>query len=330
MTAQARALGVAFPPMEVRRDILVRAARLAEELGYDGFFVAEAWGLDALTVLTEIATTTERIILGSAVVNVWSRSAASLAMAAATLSSISAGRFVLGLGASTRQLVEGLHDVPFTSPLSRLRRTVSQVRELLGGERITLSEANPARALRLAAEPAAVPIYVAALAPASIRLTGEIADGWMPWFFPLSRMADGIKLLDSASVRDGRLTNACRVCPALPAAVADDRATSRQRAAWWLSFYLTSMGPFYATTLEALGYGGEVGAVLAANPDRQVGNVPDEADILLDEIVIHGEPSGARRRLERWYEAGASFPILSLPPNRPWDETEFALRALAP
>ena len=120
MTDNGRALGVAFPPMEVRRDVLVRSAIRAEELGYDGFFVAEAWGLDAFALLAEIATRTERILLGPAIVNVWSRSAATLAMSAATLSAISSGRFVLGLGASTRQLVEGLHDMAYSSPLPPL------------------------------------------------------------------------------------------------------------------------------------------------------------------------------------------------------------------
>jgi hypothetical protein len=70
--------------------------------------------------------------------------------------------------------------------------------------------------------------------------------------------------------------------------------------------------------------------VLAANPDRRAGNVPPEAEVLLDDLIVHGDPTAARRRLACWYEAGASLPILSLPPNRPWEEIEFALRALAP
>lgn len=143
--------------METRRDVLVQAATQAEELGYDAFFMAKAWGLDAPVVLAEIATKTHRILLGSAIVNVWSRSAASLAMSAATLSEISGGRFVLGLGASTSQLIEGLHDVAFSSPLKQLRRVVTQVRELQRGSRTPLREGNQARpsasASRLPASP---------------------------------------------------------------------------------------------------------------------------------------------------------------------------------
>jgi alkanesulfonate monooxygenase SsuD/methylene tetrahydromethanopterin reductase-like flavin-dependent oxidoreductase (luciferase family) len=316
--------------METRRDVLVQAATEAEELGYDAFFVAEAWGLDAAVVLSEIATKTDRILLGSAIVNVWSRTAASLAMSATTLSEISTGRFILGLGASTPQLIEGLHDVAFTSPLEQLRRVVTQVRELLRGGRIPLREGNQARPLRLGVGPAPVPIYLAALAPTSIRLTGEIADGWMPFFVPVSRMHEGMKLLEEGGARGRLLKSVCRICPIVGAAVAEDEATARERAAWWVSFYLTTMGPLYARTLELLGYGSEVAAVLAANPNRQAGEVPPEAEVLLEELIVFGTPSAARERLARWYSAGASFPILSIPPNRPWQEVEFALRALAP
>ena len=330
MTDQGRRLGVAFPPLEVRRDVLVRAAMLAEELGYDGFFPAEAWGLDAFALLAEIATKTDRILLGPAVVNLWSRSAASLAMAAATLSSISGGRFVLALGVSTQQLVEGLHDMTFSSPLAQARRVVTQVRALLSGERIPLSQGNPARPLRLATDPVSVPIYLAAIGPRSIRLTGEIADGWMPWFVPLSRIPDSLAELEAGSARGRRLEDPCRFCPTLGAAIAETEAAARDGAAWWVSFYLTAMGPFYAETLRAHGYETEVAAVLAANPDRQVGTVPPEAEVLLEELIIFGDPAAASQRLTRWYDAGASFPILSFPPNRPWEELEFALRALAP
>jgi alkanesulfonate monooxygenase SsuD/methylene tetrahydromethanopterin reductase-like flavin-dependent oxidoreductase (luciferase family) len=325
-----RALGVAFPPLEIRRDILVRAAIQAEELGYDGFFVAEAWGLDAFALLAEIATKTQRILLGPAIVNVWSRSPATLAMAASTLSSISGDRFVLGLGASTQQLVEGLHDIAFNAPLSQLRRVVTQLRELLSGGRIPLAEGNPARPLRLATEPAAVPIVLAALSSASIRLTGELADGWMPWFFPLSRMPLGMETLATGAAQGRRLKEPCRIWPTLGGAVAADDASARQLAAWWVSFYLTTMGPFYARTLDGHGFRSEVQAVLAANSDRQVGDVPPEAEVLLDELIIYGTPVAARQRLARWYDAGATFPIISLPPNRPWEETEYALQALAP
>ena len=116
-------------------------------------------------LLAEAATRTSRITLGSGILGVWSRSPAQLAMAAATLAALSGGRFVLGLGASTPQLAEGLHDVPFTAPLARMRRTLTQVRALLRGERVPLGVATAARPLKLnvPAGGPEVPLYLAAL-----------------------------------------------------------------------------------------------------------------------------------------------------------------------
>ncbi len=324
-----RRVGVAFPPLETRRDVLVESAVQAEELGYDAFFLAEGWGLDALCLLAEIATKTQRIALGTCVLNVWSRSGGTLAMAAATLSQISGSRFILGLGASTPQLVEGLHDVAFVSPVDQMRRVVTQVRELLAGHRVPLSRTDQARPLRLAVSAESIPIYLAGLAPASARLSGEMADGWMPTFVPVTRTGEMLRLLEQGTGMRSEAER-CRFCPAIVTAVAADDARARELAAWWLGFYLTSMGPIYPRMLDWLGFGAEVKAVQAANPTRSAFTVPPEADVLLDEVVVFGTPDAARRRLARWYEVGAELPILSLPPNLPPEEIDVALRALAP
>lgn len=179
-------------------------------------------------------------------------------------------------------------------------------------------------------KPAPVPVYLAALAPASVRLTGEIADGWMPFFFPLSRLHEGVALLQEGSAKGSAPGHPCRICPAVGVAVAEDERVARETAAWWVAFYLTSMGPLYARTLERFGYGSEVAAVLSANPSRSTPVVPPEAESLIDELVVFGTPSRARGRLTRWYTEGAELLVVSFPPNRPWEETEFALAGLVP
>ncbi|HZB59255.1 MAG TPA: LLM class flavin-dependent oxidoreductase, partial [Actinomycetota bacterium] len=126
--------GVALTPMETRRDVIVRAARLADALGYEAFSVAEGWGFDSTLVLTESALSTRRIAACSGVLSVWGRTPATLAMTAATLHQISGGRYVLGLGPSTRALAEGFHDTPFAHPADKLRQVISKVRALLAGE----------------------------------------------------------------------------------------------------------------------------------------------------------------------------------------------------
>src|SRR3954447_8308878 len=120
--------GVALTPMETRRSVMVRTARLADELGYEVFALPEGWGLDSTAVLAEIALATERIRLASGVLSVWGRTPGTLAMAAATLHEISGGRYLLGLGASTEALTEGFHDVPFAHPADRLGHTATPAR----------------------------------------------------------------------------------------------------------------------------------------------------------------------------------------------------------
>jgi alkanesulfonate monooxygenase SsuD/methylene tetrahydromethanopterin reductase-like flavin-dependent oxidoreductase (luciferase family) len=324
---EARPLAVSVAPLETRRDAIVHVATMADRLGYDAFFLPEAWAHDGTVLLAEVATRTGRIRLGTGVVNVWSRTAAAIAMAAATLHAVSGGRFLLGLGASTPELTEGLHDVPFRAPVARVRRVITQVRALLSGGRIPLAAAPAARPLRLGiAAVAGLPIYLAGLNRASIRLAGELADGWLPFLFPRSRLREGARLLrDGPGSRAGE--QALPVCPFIPTAVGDNGASARDRAAWLIVFYLTSMGDLYRRSLARQGYAAEVEAIRAANPPRTAPVVPHDSDALLGELTIFGPPATVRAQLARWYEAGASMPVLVLPPGLTADEIDRTLRA---
>jgi alkanesulfonate monooxygenase SsuD/methylene tetrahydromethanopterin reductase-like flavin-dependent oxidoreductase (luciferase family) len=245
MTA-IRPLAVAITPLETRRDVVLHVATRAEELGYDAFFVAEGWGHDVSVLLAEIAMRTSRIRIGTGVVNVWGRSAASIAMLTSSLAELSGGRFVLGLGAGTPQLAEALHDVTFRAPVDRLAAVTRQVRGLLAGERIVSSVPGGSRPLRLGVlPPADVPIHLAALGPQAVRLCGELADGWFPFLLPLSGLKDGICLLEEGAARGLPGRPLPQICPGLPVAVAPDPAQARALASWWVAFYLTSMGPLY-------------------------------------------------------------------------------------
>src|SRR5687768_10794780 len=119
--------------METRLDVIERAAVLADDLGYEVFTLPEGWALDATAVLASLAQRTTRIKLAATILSVWGRSAATLAMASATLHELSGGRFVLGLGASTADLAEGFHDIAYQQPVEKLREVTSSVRELLRG-----------------------------------------------------------------------------------------------------------------------------------------------------------------------------------------------------
>ncbi len=326
-----RGIGVSVMPLDNRREALVAAAVEADRLGYDAFFLPETWALDVPVVLAEAATKTRRIVLGTGIVGVWGRSAGTLAMMAATLASLSGGRFALGLGASTAQLAEGLHDVPFRQPTARLRRVLTQVRALLRGDRIPLA-AGGARALKLNLPPAPdVPICLAGLADESVRLAGELADGWLPFLYPRSQLTVGQALLAEGRAQRGDTGSELPpIYPSVPTVVAEDPERARAGAAWFVAFYLTTMGPLYRQSLARQGFSKEVEAVLAANTPRNRGVVPPEGEALLDELTIFGTPAQARVALDRWRAAGAALPIALLPPNLTRQELDFALNGLRP
>src|SRR5436305_5376025 len=168
----------------------VELAQRAEALGFESVWMPEAYGTDAVSILGALAARTQRIRLGTGIVNVFSRTPALLAQTAATLDLISGGRFILGLGTSGHQVVSGWHGMPFLQPLVRMRETIAIVRQVLRRNRL-IFEGEVFRldkGLKLLAPPVreTAPIYLATLTPGGLRLTGELADGSTP---PLPRPA---------------------------------------------------------------------------------------------------------------------------------------------
>lgn len=327
--AVPRPLAVGVTPMENRREVITGLAVLAEELGYSGFFVAEGWGHDAGVLLAEIALRTSRIRIGTGVLTTWGRSAAGIAMLAGSLADVADGRFVLGLGAGSPALAEGFHDLAFDAPVARLGAVTRQVRRLLDGEKIAPAVAG-ARPLRLSTPtPVAVPINLAGLGPAAVRLAGELADGWVPFLLPASGLDEGVRLLREGRSRRPDGGPLPVVAPSMPVAVSPEPAAARALAGWWVSFYLTRMGPLYARALRDRGLAAGVDAVLA-HGDSDPRALPAAARDLVDELVVWGDEDQARARLAGWYAAGAQEPVIVLPPGRSLPELEGMLQALRP
>lgn len=328
MSAAGPPLAVTVMPLETRREAILHIATTADRLGYEAFFLPETWAYDITVLLAEVAGRTRRIRLGSGVLGVWGRSPATLAMAASTLNAISDGRFILGLGASTAQLTEGLHDVPFGAPVKQMRRVVTQARALLRGDRIPLAVATGARPLKLNLPPTpTLPIYLAGLADETVRLTGELADGWLPFMYPRDRLGNGLKLMKEGAARSSDPGRFPRVCPSVPTVVAEDPAEARRWAAWFVAFYLTTMGPLYPRSLGRHGFEEEVKAIVAANPTRETAVVPPEAETLLEQLTVFGTPKQCRAQFENWYEAGAALPMVFLRPNLTPAEIDLTLNA---
>jgi alkanesulfonate monooxygenase SsuD/methylene tetrahydromethanopterin reductase-like flavin-dependent oxidoreductase (luciferase family) len=318
--------------METRRDVIVRAAILADELGYEIFAMPEGWGLDPAPVLTEIALRTTRITLASGILSVWGRTPATLAMTAATLHQVSEGRYVLGLGASTRALAEGFHDAPFDHPAAKLRDVVTKVRALLAGQPAQLDQAPAARPLRLGQPPAPeIPIWVAALGQHTIRVAAELGDGWIPALVARDRLpgwaAQLRQLRQDAAPQSRPLT----VVAGPLAAVADNADTARGIAAGCTAWYLTAMGGVYANSVSHQGYAAQVQAIIEANPrpSPRHATVPPGAEVVLDQLAAWGTCDQVREQLRAWDQAADIVTIL-LPPGMPWHNIEATLYAAAP
>jgi len=300
----------------------VEFVREAEKLGLDICWVAEAWGSEAPSALGFLAARTDRMLLGSGIIQLGTRTPVAIARAAITLSNISGGRFLLGLGASGPQVIEGLHGVPFGHPLTRLRETVEIVRLAARGEKISFAgreftiplpggEARPMR-LSIRAEHA-IPIYLATLSPAMLRLTGEIADGWLGTSFVPERAGQAyFAHLDAGLAAAGRTRAGLDVCQGAEVAFAEDDRSLRAMVAARkkeLAFSLGGMGSastnFYHDAYSRQGWA----EVAAAVRERwQAGDRDGAAGLVTDEMVLAttliGTEDMVRERLRVWRDAG--------------------------
>ncbi|MEU0454260.1 LLM class flavin-dependent oxidoreductase [Streptomyces sp. NPDC006129] len=294
----------------------------AEKLGMDICWVAEAWGAEAPSPLGYLAARTERMLLGSAIIQLATRTPMAIARAAITLSNISEGRFLLGLGPSGPQVIEGLHGVPFARPLSRMRETVEVVRQAVTGEKVSYSgrefqiplpggEGRPMRLSTRAEHD--IPIHLATLSPRMLRLTGEIADGWLGTsFVPEGAKEAYFDHLDAGLAASGRSRADLDICQGAEVAFAEDEDALRAMVAGRkkeLAFSLGGMGSgttnFYNDAYSRQGWAGTAAEVRerwqAGDRDGAAGLVTD--DMVLATTLI-GTEDMVRARLRVWRDAG--------------------------
>ena len=324
--------GIALTPMETRREVIVEMAILADRLGYELFSVPEGWGFDSTLVLTEIALKTEQITVMSGILSVWGRTAGTIAMSAATLADISGGRYVLGLGASTKALVEGFHGIPFEKPTRRFRETVRAVRRILNGERAPVPEEVDSRPLKLGQPPRPdVPIYLAGLGPQSVRAAAQLAEGWFPYLVARDRFQTWVPDILKIRSRAGRAGDPFTVVAGPNVSVNADEAAARQVVASNLAWYVCAMGDAYANSITNQGYGDQVAAIRAANPrpSPATGEVPAEADHLLNQLAAYGPPEKVAAMVDAWDET-VDINAIGIPPGLPWDRIEAIIRPAAP
>jgi F420-dependent oxidoreductase-like protein len=299
---------------------LLELAREAEGLGYDSAWAAEAWGVDAITPLAWLGAQTTTLKLGTAIMQLPGRSPANAAMTAVTLDMLSGGRFLMGLGTSGPQVVEGWHGQEWGKPLGKTREYVEIVRTILRRERLEYhgehydipvqGGTGLGKPLKLMARPlrADIPIYLAAIGPKAVEQTFEIADGWLPIFwspekartvFPVDRAREGFDVAATA-----------------PAIVTDDVESARAMLKEYYSFYIGGMGArgknFYNDLFTRYGYEAEAREIqdlfLDGKQREAAAKVPDA---FVDEVALIGSVDRIRDRLAAWRESGATTLLVS-------------------
>ncbi|MCX3059494.1 LLM class F420-dependent oxidoreductase [Streptomyces beihaiensis] len=319
-------------------------AKEADRLGYAVCWAAEAYGSDAATVLAYVAAQTERIDVGSAIFQIPARRPTMTAMTAATLDSLSGGRFRLGLGVSGPQVSEGWYGVKFDKPLARTREYVDIVRKAMSRERVTYEGEHwtlplpdgPGKALKLTVHPERphIPLYIAAIGPKNLEQTGEIADGALLIFPAAEHLQDtAIAHLRAGREKAGRTMDGFDVCPTLPLAVGDDKDISTLADTFrpYTALYVGGMGSrkqnFYNRLARRMGYEKEAVEIqdkyLDGDKQGAAAAIPQQ---LIDSTTLLGSVDRIADRMRAYAEAGVTTLTLA-PAGFTLDERLTALRA---
>jgi F420-dependent oxidoreductase-like protein len=294
----------------------------AERLGFDSVWSAEAYGSDAVTLITWAAARTERIEVGTSIMQIPARTPAATAMTAITLDHLTGGRFRLGLGVSGPQVSEGWHGVAFDHPLERTREYVEIVRAILRrdqpveyhGEHYDVplrggtGLGKPLKSIVHPLRPD-LPIYLAAIGPKNVALAAEIADGWLPTFFSPGHADVFAGPIAEGLAASGRARSAFDIAPFVPVIVGDDVQMCRDLVKPTIALYIGGMGArgrnFYNSLVARYGYGAEAARVqdlyLEGRKGEAAAAVPDA---LVDDVALVGTKERIAERLEAWKEAG--------------------------
>jgi F420-dependent oxidoreductase-like protein len=317
---------------------VVDYVQTAEKLGFEAVFVAEAYSYDSVSIMGALATKTDRIKIGAGILNVFSRTPALIAQSASAIDMLSGGRFILGLGTSGPQVVQGWHGVKFEKPLQRTRETIEIIRMALRRERV-LYDGETIKldmGLKLINHPvrAEIPIIIASLGPKNLEMTGEIADGWMPTLFDPGHIDVFKPHLEAGLAKAGRQWGDLEITPMVPVVVYDDLDVCRQMIKPYLALYIGGMGSrernFYNQLVQRYGYVEEAQQIqelyLGGDKAGAAALVPDK---LVDDTSAFGPATKVHEDLQRFAAAGATMPVLGI--NAFDQETRLrTLEALAP
>jgi F420-dependent oxidoreductase-like protein len=291
-------------------DTAVERVKLAESLGYESVYVTHIAARDPFTVLTAYAAATDRIRLGTGVTPIYARTPVATAQTAATIDEYSGGRMVLGLGVSHRPVVEGWYGQTIDKPVREMREYLGAVRAILRGEDPPQGEKWPTGFRFMGYETRAdLPIYIAGLSPAMLRLAGEMADGVILWLCEPGYIREVVvPEVTKGRERAGKPLDGFDIVAAVPSAVTDEPDAARETMRRDLTPYFSL--PFYRAMIERAGF----------DPDLE------KADPFIAAIAGIGTAEEANATIQRYFDAGATSPGVGPIPRTDFDST---LRALS-
>ncbi|MDE2745941.1 MAG: LLM class flavin-dependent oxidoreductase [Chloroflexota bacterium] len=319
MTAARRRISVNLPWNPDFIDTFIARARLADEIGVDTISVLEGYGHDAFTGMALLAYETKDVRIASSIVNVFSRTPATMAQSFGTVDQLSGGRVVVGLGASAPGAIERFHGVRFERPFARIRETVELIRLYWARERFSYDgpTIHVERALvsgMVPAQPTAQ-IHLATLNPTSVKMTAEIADGWMPTWIPNDRVAESVQQVKQWSVDAGRSADAVEVrSPGSATVVVDsDRQAEIDRGfAQGLAFFAVRNGPGYFRQFERQGFADEVAAMREAWQSDGVGAATEIANEIAPRFSKRGSLDDCAAHLDQQSSLGVDLHQVSV------------------
>ena len=319
----------------------IALAKHADRLGFSVVWAAEAYGSDTPTVLAWVGALTERVDLGAAVMQIPARTPATTAMTAATLDTLSGGRFRLGLGVSGPQVSEGWHGVRFGDPLGRTREYVDIVRSALRRERVRYDGKHhtlplpdgPGKALALTVHPVReqIPLYLAAVGPKNLELTGEIADGWLAIFYSPEHSADSLAALRAGRERAGRTGEPLDIAVTTPIVLGDDVAAAADPVRAYCALYIGGMGSreqnFYNRLAVRMGFDRAAAEIQDRYLSRDYAGAAAAVPLeFIDATALLGPVERIADRMQAFAASGVTTLSLS-PTGGPVEQRRAALEA---
>ncbi|MBI4639256.1 MAG: LLM class flavin-dependent oxidoreductase [Candidatus Tectomicrobia bacterium] len=311
---------IGFPVgRKLSRQDAVELVQLADELGYESVWTGENWGRDACTIIGYLAGLTRKIKLGLGVIPVFSRSPALIAMTVATLDELSEGRAELALGISGSLVIENWHGERFHKPIQRTREYIEIIKMALRYERVNYNgEIFHLKNFRMNFQPIKnhVPIYIASMGPKNVKMTSEVADGWLPIYLPKHKIKEAAKEIDEYAKGAGRSRKDIEISYSVPIYIAktkEEVEAAKDAERKHLAFYIGGMGIYYRDHLIRMGFP-EVPEVRAAwdggNRDGAANLVSD--DMVESMTIIGSSVDECRKQLEEYFDLGIDIMGVSM------------------